>query len=210
MKTYLLFFLVLFCSACSTNNADTKTNTNTATAESVNSDKSVLDMVEEFSDEQRKDQMRGEMETAWIKCEDACACAKSSKIAKIMGWTESAMKLKTTQIGDRTSVCAISHNIDNLLLRLSKTNPQAKNPEMLKKNFAKLLAEGESNYTYKEISASPEQVIIGIAKDEYGQNHWIVRKRFGNNGQIRAELVKVTEEVDLYTEKILDLVELMK
>ncbi len=122
-----------------------------------------------------------------LECTEACDCIPQTKIAKVLGWSNSSTTAEPTVFNDRISMCSLNNGGEVFLVRIARTSPRQPDPEYLKKKFQIFLDKGESFYKYKEVEDGVNQIILGTGRDKFGLQHWIARRRFGNDAMMRIE-----------------------
>ncbi|MFK7970927.1 MAG: hypothetical protein AB8F95_11195 [Bacteroidia bacterium] len=132
---------------------------------------------------------------------EACIALSPKSLADIMSWdadlvkSEQMMSLKKRDV----TVCSYQFGDDKALVRMAWKSEAAQTNEVLTRNFEKLLAEGEENLKYREISnSSDEQIIWGVGKDRFGQSMFILRQRAGNASEVQIEVTTMRSEEETF------------
>ena len=104
--------------------------------------------------------------------------------------------------GKRRTIChyILKGAIGSVNVRVATKSDKAKENKVLEKSYQRYLTQGEQNISsYEEISAEGEiQILYGANTDRSGTNH-VIRKRFGNIGEIKIEVLKGNSDESLRT-----------
>lgn len=128
----------------------------------------------------------------------ACEALSLTAVAALMGVEEATIKQEDMSFGEKRSICYYYTKEGNrkFFIRMAWKSEQAQKNEVLQKQYAGYLANGEDAIKkYDELSGSAQgQILFGIGQDRENKSVHILRKRYGNEAELQLELTK--EEKD--------------